>query len=209
MALITGTPLGNVVSQEDLYIEGAPYIYIQNYLASPLYNPDVGGYYWNMTGSTLYPVKGLGCVLDVALTEGLTMNDIRCDSVGVKDTIQRRDYVELTLTVSSLFPLSIGSELMNLSAATVSAGLEKVGIGPINNNKHYMVYMPKVYDEDTGDYLVIHLHKAKFIDAWTINMKSGEPWQLTGLKIRAYADTTKPSPQQFGTIIRSDLSALP
>lgn len=208
MALTTGTPLGSVVSQEDLYIEGAPYLYIQDYRANPLSNPDADGYYWGMSGTSTYPVKSLGCVLDVSLTEGLTMNDVRCDTVGVKDTIQRRDYVELSLTISSLFPLSIGADLMNLSTAKVSAGLEKVGIGPINNTKHYMVYMPKVYDEDSGDYLVIHLHKAKFVDAWTINMKSGEPWQLTGLKVRAYADTTKPSTQQFGTFIRSDLGAI-
>lgn len=208
MALVTGTPLGTVVSQEDLYIEGAPYIYIQSYLATPLNNPDSSGYYWGMSGTTPYPVKNLGCVLDVSLTEGLTMNDVRCDTVGVKDTIQRRDYVELTLTISSLFPLSIAADLMNLSTATVGSDLEKVGIGAINNNKHFMVYMPKVYDEDAGDYLVIHLHKAKFVDAWTIDMKSGEPWQLTGLKIRAYADTTKPSTQQFGTFVRSDVSAI-
>ena len=209
MALTTGTPLGNIIAQEDTYIEGAPYIYIQDYTANPLFNPDADGYYWGMSGTTPLPVKNLGCVLDVSLTEGLTMNDVRCDTVGVKDTIQRRDYVELTLTISSLFPLSVEADLMNVSAAKVSTGLEKFGIGPINNNKHFMVYMPKVYDEDTGDYLVIHLHKAKFVDAWTVNMKSGEPWQLTGLKIRAYADTTKPSPQMFGTFIRSDKSALP
>lgn len=208
MPLTTGTPQGSVVSQEDLYIEGAPYLYMQDSHANPLFNPDASGYYWGMSGTTQYPVKLLGCVLDVSLTEGLTMNDVRCDTVGVKDTIQRRDYVELSLTISSIFPLSVGADLMNLSTPTVSSGMERVGIGPINNNKHFMVYMPKVYDEDAGDYLAIHLHKAKFVDAWTINMKSGEPWQLTGLKVRAYADTNKPSPQQFGTFIRSDASAV-
>ena len=204
----TGTPLGSIVSQEDLYVEGAPWVYIQNYLASPLRNPDTDGYYWGMSGTAAYPVKNLGCVLDVSLTEGLTMNDVRCDTVGVKDTIQRRDYVELGLTISSLFPLSIGADLMNLSPATVITDWEKVGIGQINNNKYFMVYMPKVYDEDAGDFLIVHLHKAKFVDAWTIDMKYGEPWQLTGLKVRAFADTTKPTAQQFGVFIRSDISAL-
>lgn len=206
--LVTGTPLGNVVSQEDLYIEGAPYIYIQDYQANPLHNPDGDSYYWGMSGTSTYPVDNLGCVLDVSLTEGMTMNDVRCDTVGTKDTIQRRDYVELNLTISSLFPLSISSKVMNLSPATVGSGTEKVGIGGVNNTQKYMVYMPRVYDETTGDYILIHLHKAKFVDAWTVEMRQGEAWQLTGLKIRAYADDTKPSAQRFGVFIRADASAL-
>jgi hypothetical protein len=71
-----------------------------------------------------------------------------------------------------------------------------------------MAYCPKVYDEDTGDYLLFHLHKAQFVDAWTINMKSGEPWTVNGLKLRAYADDTKPAGQLFGVVVRSDESAL-
>lgn len=206
--LATGTPYGTVVNQEDLYISDAPYIYFQDYRAAPLYAPDSQGYYWFMSGTATYPVKSLGCVLDVSLTEGVTMNDVRCDTVGVKDTIQRRDYIELNLTISSMFPLSVGADIMNLSPATVTTNVEQVGIGRINNNKHFMVYMPKVYDEESGDYLIIHLHKAKFVDAWTINMNAAEPWTLTGLKIRAYADETKPSNQLFGVINRQDVDVL-
>lgn len=207
--LSTGTPLGNVDSQEEIYLEGAPEIFVQNYLANPLYNPDADGYYWNMSGTASYPAESIGCVQDVSLTEGVTMNAIRCDAVGDKGVIQRRDYVELDVTIVSLFPLSELKTFLNLSTATVSAGLEKVGIGGINNQRYFMVYCPKVYDEDTGDYLVMHLHKAQFVDAWTINMKSGEPWTVTGLKIRAFVDSTKPAAQKFGVFLRSDLSALP
>ena len=209
MTLSTGTPLGNVDSQEELYLEGAPDIFIQNYLANPLFNPDADGYYWGMSGTATYPAEGIGCVQDVSLTEGVTMNAIRCDAIGDKGVIQRRDYVELDVTILSLLPLSELKTFLNLSTATVSTGLEKVGIGGINNTRYYMVYAPKVYDQDTGDYLLIHLHKAQFVDAWTINMKSGDPWTVTGLKIRAFADSTKPDAAKFGTIIRSDLSALP
>jgi len=208
MSLVTGTPLGTIVSQEDLYIEGAPYVYFQDATANPLRNPDADGYYWGLSGTAIHPVKLLGCVLDVSLTEGVTMNDVRCDTVGSKDTIQRRDYVELALSVSSMFPLSVASDVMKLSAPAVSADVEKVGIGGINNTRRFMVYLPRVYDDSSGDYLLIHLHKAKFVDAWTVNMNSGEPWTLSGLKIRAYADDTKPSPQRFGVIIRADASAL-
>lgn len=209
MGLTTGTPLGSVISQEDMYIEGAPYLYVQDYAATPLNNPDASGYYWGLSGTTAAPVYSIGCVVDVSLTEGVTMNDVRCDAVGSKDTIQRRDYVEFNLTVQSLFPLSVLAKLMNLSTATVSTGLEKVGIGSINNQKKYHVYAPKVYDTDTGDYLLFHLHKAKFVDAWTIDFRQGEAWQMTGVKLRAYADDTKPDTQLFGVIVRSDLSAIP
>lgn len=207
--LTTGTPEGTIIVQEDLYITDAPYIFIQDYLAPPLFAPDVDGYFWNMSGTATYPVKQLGCVLDVSLSENVTMNDVRCDTVGVVDAIQRREYLEFTLTIQSLFPLSVAADFMNLSAALVQTGSEKVGIGGINNNKHFMVYMPKVYDEDANDYLVIHLHKCKFVDAWTINMATAEPWKLTGIKLRAFADTTKPSRQKFGTVLRFDSGALP
>ena len=208
MALITGTPIGNVDSQDEIYVEGAPYIYIQDYNATPLNNPDADGYYWGLSGTTAYPVFNIGCVQDVSLTEGLTMNQIRCDAVGDKGTIQRRDYIELELTVLTVFPLSTLRHMLNLSAPTVSTNIEKVGIGQINNNRFYMAYTPKVYDQDTGDYLLFHLHKAQFVDAWTINMNSGEPWTVQGLKLRAYADDTKPNGQLFGVIVRADESAL-
>lgn len=208
MSLVTGTPVGNLIQQEDLYIEGSPTIFVQDYEADPLKNPDSDGYYWGMSGTSAYPVIEIGCVMDVSLTEGLTMNDVRCDTVGVKDTIQRRDYVEFQFTIQSLFPLSTLRHLMNLSVPTVLTDIEKVGIGGINNNQKYMVYAPKVYDESNGDYVLFHLHKAKFVDAWNMEMAYAEPWKLTGLKLRAYADDSKPSTQRFGVIVRADPSAL-
>lgn len=202
-------PTGAITTQEEIYVEGSPEVYIQDYLADELHNPDANGYYWNLASTPQYPVDSLGCIRDVSLSEGLTMQDVVCDAFGVKDTIQRRDYIEFNITVASLFPLNSMSKLMNLSPATVSSGTETVGIGAINNNKRYHVYMPRVYDTDAGDYVVIHLHKAKFVDAWTVNMPGGQEWNVTGLKIRAYADTTKPANQRFGVIHRIDASALP
>ena len=208
MPLVTGTPVGSVTSAEELYIEGSPYLYFQDATANPLKNPDTDGYYWGMSGTTLYPVYQIGCVQDVSLTEGLTMNDVRCDSIGVKDTVQKRDYIELQLTILSPFPLAELAKMLNLSTPLVATDIEKVGIGSINNNQKWMVYAPKVYDEDVGDYIMFHLHKAKFVDAWTINFRSGDSWQVTGIKLRAYADETKPSTQKFGVIVRADASAL-
>jgi hypothetical protein len=72
MALVTGTPLGTITTQEDLYIEGAPNIYFQDYLASPFNNPDGDGFYWGLSGTATYPVLEVGCPVDVSLTEDLT-----------------------------------------------------------------------------------------------------------------------------------------
>lgn len=208
MSLVTGTPVGNVDYQDEIYVEGAPVIFIQDYNASPLNNPDADTYYWGMSGTSTYPVYGLGCVQDVSLTEGITMNQIRCDAVGDKGVIQRRDYIEMELTIQTLFPLTHLRHILNLSTPTAGTNVEKVGIGQINNNRFYMVYAPKVYDQDSGDYLLFHFHKAQFVDAWSIPMTSGEAWKATGLKIRAYADDTKPANQLFGVIVRADESAL-
>lgn len=210
MTLVTGNPLGTITSQEELYLEGAPYIYFQDANATPLNNPDADAYYWGLSGSAAYPVYLLGCIQDVSLTEGVTMNDVRCDTIGVKDTIQKRNYIEFNITVLSQLPLTVLRHILGLGAVpTTGTGKEQVGIGGIDNNQKYMVYAPKVYDEVNGDILLFHLHKAKFVDAWTINFKYGEPWTVTGLKIRAYADDTKLSTMRFGTIVRADASALP
>lgn len=203
--IATGTPLGNQVSQEDLYLEGAPYIYFQRQEATPLNNPDSQGYYWGLSGTTQYPVYLLGCIQNVSLTEGVTMNDVRCDTVGVKDTIQKRDYVEFQLEILSQLPLAVLAKLLNLSTPTTGTGYEKVGIPQINNSIRYHVYAPKVYDESApASWLMFYLHKAKFVDAVTMNMVYGGSWTLTGIKLRAYADDTHPADQLFGTIARFD-----
>lgn len=208
MALITGTPVGNLDVQEDLYLEGSPNMYFQDYTASPLKNPDASGFYWGMSGTTTYPVFEVGCPIDVSLTENITINDVRCDNVGVKDVVQQRNYLEITFTIQSFFPLQTLRHLLKGGAVTQSAPVQEFGLGKINNNQYWMVYCPKVYDEDNGDYIVIHLHKAKFVEAWTINMPFGSPWQIAGLRLRAFADTTKPSTQQFGVFMRSDASVV-
>lgn len=206
MALVTGTPLGTIISQEEEYLEGAPYIYFQDNAANPRFNPDAQGYFWNLTGSATNPVINLGCIQNVSLTEGVTMNDVRCDTIGVKDTIQKRDYVEFNLEILSQLPLTVIRHVMNLGVPTTGTGFETVGIPRINNSQRYMVYAPMVYDEANAGWLMFHLHRAKFVDAWTLNMAYGEAWTLTGIKIRAYADESKPAGQIFGVIRRAEPS---
>lgn len=209
MGLTTGTPLGSITSQDEIYLEGAPYVYFQDYTATELSNPDADGFYWGLSGTTAYPVYLIGCATDINLTENLTVGEIRCDNVGQKDAIQKRNYLDFNLTITSLLPLTVLKHMIKGGAVTVSGAIEKMGLGSINNNLKYHVYLPKVYDEDTGDYVSITIHKAKFVDAFTLNMRSGEPWQLTGIKLRAFADDTKPAAQYFATIIRADPSDVP
>lgn len=206
MSLVTGTPMGSLTVQEDTYLEGAPTIYIQDAQASVLKNPDALGFYWGLSGTSTYPVYELGCVAGVSLTENLTMNDVLCDNVGVKDTLRQRNYIEFQFGVQSFFPLAVLRHIFGGGQVSTTAPTSGFGIGKLNNNQYWHVYAPKVYDEDAGDYVVLHLHRAKFVDAWTINMSFGTPWQMTGLKLRGFVDSTKPAAQQFGVFLRNDLS---
>lgn len=209
MSLITGTPLGNIDNQDDIYIEGAPDVFFQDYTATELNNPDADNYYYGLSGTTAYPAYGIGCLLNVSLADNLTVNAIRCDNIGDKGVIQKRNHMEFNLEITTLMPLSTLRHILRASIPTVSTGLEKMGIGKVNNNIYYHVYLAKVYDEDVGDYVSITLHRAQFVNASTINMRAGEPWNITGISLWAFADSTMPANQQFATVLRSDLSALP
>jgi len=208
MSLITGTPQGTITAQEDLYVDGAPNVYYQLDTANLANNPDADGYYWGLSATVPQPVIELGCIEGVQLADNLTMNDVRCDTVGDKDTILRRNRLELTLSISTLFPLSTIRDVLRGSAVTLAGKVEKMGLGVINNARRFRVYMPKVYDEDTGDYIAWTLHKCKFVDAWQLGFRYGQPWQITNIKVYAYARDTLPSAQQFATVIRADPSAL-
>jgi len=208
MALVTGTPVGNLDAQEDIYLSDAPSIYFQDYTADPLWNPDGDGFYWGLSGTTTYPAFEVGCPNDVSMTEDITINDVLCDNVGVKDTVQQRNYVQFEFTIRSFFPYQTLRHLLAGGAVTESSPTQKFGMGTINNTQFWMVYAPKVYDTDNGDYIWIHLNKAKFVEAWTVNMPFGSNWEVTGLRLRAFADTTKPSTQQFGMWGRADASVI-
>ena len=208
MAITTGSPFGNLDTQEDLYLEGAPYIFFQDATANPWFNPDDNGFYWNLSGTSTYPVYEVGCPRDVSFTENLTVNDVMCDTVGTKSTIQQRNYVEFAFTLQSFFPFQSLRLMMKLGAVTEANNKQQMGIGPINNSLYFHVYAPKVYDTDVGDYIWLYFHRAQFVDPATINMTYGTPWQAQGLKLRAFADTTKPEAQRFGSFGRFDPSVI-
>ena len=127
MGLLTGIPEGNVQNQDELWIEGAPYIYYQDNRADPLNNPDGDNYFWGMSGTTTYPAFALACYEDVALADDLTVNAIRCDQVGDRGVIQKRNHLVFSFSLSTLVPLSVSQ--LNSDIPNNTAPLTKSGSG--------------------------------------------------------------------------------
>lgn len=207
MSLVTGTPFGTSSTQESLYLDAAPNIFYQDYQAPLLYSPDADGYYWGLTGTSTYPYKELGCVTNVSFKQSIESNEIRCDTIGVVGTIMRRNYVDLVFTLQQFMPLSIFANIGGFTAATVSSPFEKVGIGDFDNNQFWHVYAINVYDQAAGDFFIINLNKAQFVEPGDLVFNYGSPWTQE-FTLRAYADTTKPTTQKFGNFVRSDISAI-
>lgn len=209
MALITGTPLGQINIQDDIYLDTAPTVFFQNRSGvNELNNPDGDGFYWGLSGTTSNPVFQLRCVDTVQLASNYDINQIRCDTDGDVGTIQKLNYLDLTFNLKTFFPLATLTEILKGGAVTTTPGAtEKMGIGQPNNNKFFRGYFPTVYDPDTGDYLAVTMHKAQFVDSWTIAFNYGEP-STVNVILRGFADTDLPAAQQFATIIRADPSAL-
>ena len=208
MALVTGTPLGTINAQDNLYIDTAPSLWFQDYLADPLNNPDADSFYWGMTGTTTYPAYEVECTEGVALVAEYESNAIRCDTTGDQGQIQKLNHIDVTFTLKTLLPLSTLTHILRGGAVTTTSGAtEKFGIGQPNNNQSWRVYGAVVYDETAGDYINFTGHKMQFVDAWTISFAYGEPASL-GVVMRCFADSTKPSAQSFMTVIRADPSAI-
>jgi hypothetical protein len=208
MALVTGTPLGQINAQDELYIDVAPSIWFQDYNADLLSNPDGDGFYWGLSGTTTYPVYSLACYEDVRWASEFESNAIRCDTVGDKAQTQKLNHIDLTFTLKSLMPLATLTHILRGGTVTTSAGAtEKMGIGQPNNQQYYHYYFVSVYDETAGDYIAVTAHRAQFVDAWEIAYTYGQPATLA-VTFRAFADDTKPSAQLFATVIRADPSAI-
>jgi hypothetical protein len=208
MSLITGNPAGTTEVSEDIYLVGAPSVYIQDYTAPLWYAPDAGGFYWGLTGTSTYNVYEIGCPTDMTFTENIVATDVLCDNIGVKATVQQRQFVEFSFSFQTFFPFQVLRYLLKGGAVTETAPTQKFGLGKINNNLFFHCYCPQIYDEDTGDYVWIMLHKCQFVDPWSIAMSFGNPWKGSGIKLRAFADSTKPAAQSFGMMGRLDASAI-
>lgn len=207
MPLLTGAPIGNVISQEEVFIEGAPWIYYQDARAPLQFNPDANNFYYGLTGTTQYPVYGLACYEDVQLGSDVTVNAVRCDKSGDKTAIQKLNHLEFAFSLSTLFPLTSSLPILRGTTLTIT-DFEKAGIGQINNAQYWHVYLAKVYDEAEGDFVSITIPRAQFVGAWTLQMPSGNRWLVTGIAAWGFVDETKPAGQEFATIIRRDAGAL-
>jgi hypothetical protein len=97
---------------------------------------------------------------------------------------------------------------MKMFDSTVVSGREYVGMSKINNNIYYMLYAPKVYDEVAGYWIMAHFHRVQITGnfVWDYNIAGHK---LTGIKVTALIDETKPSNQFYGTLARFDKNALP
>jgi len=209
MALVTGTPMTTgTADQDDLYIETAPSLWFQDYNAPLVNNPDADGFYWGLTGHASYVIYSLECYEDVRMAASVEGNNVRCDTVGDKATIQKLSYIDITFTLKTLLPLSTLTHILRGGAVTTTAGTsEKFGIGQPDNQQYWHVYGATVYDVTAGDYVCFTGHKSQFVEAWEIAFAFGEPATL-GVTMRVFADPTKPAAQQFMTLVRGDASAI-
>ncbi|MHA2085730.1 MAG: hypothetical protein ACXABD_18445, partial [Candidatus Thorarchaeota archaeon] len=115
---------------------------------------------------------------------------------------------QFEFSILSFFPYDVLRHILRGGAVTETAPTQKFGIGPINNTQFWQIYAPKVYDTDNADYIWTYLAKAKFVESPTISMPFGDNWEISGIRFRAYADTTKPAAQTFGMWGRLDPSVI-
>jgi len=208
-ALVTGSPVGTITTQDDIYIEGAPYVYYQDSDGvDELNHPDTDGFYWNLSGTVANPVIALGCYEDVRFSDNIEVNAVRCDTVGDINVLQKRAHLELSFTLKSLFPLSTVRSILRGGTAATYGSYEKMGFGEIDNAEAFYIHFSRVYDSATGDWVSVTGHKCKFVDAWEMTMPFATPWTL-GVTIWMLANDDMPDAQKFATIIRYDPSALP
>lgn len=211
MGLIPTTaasPTGTLTASEDIFVEGAPYFYFST-PGEYAQDPDIDGFYWGLTGTASSPVYSVGCYEDFRFGDDVTVNAIRCDTVGDKGLTQKRNFMYVSFTLKSMLPFEILSKILRGGAVTVEipAGTEKFGFGEIDNTTYYKCYFSRVYDDTANDFVAVTGHRCQFVDAWEIATPWAEAWRV-GITMRLFADDTKPSDQRFATFIRLDPSAI-
>jgi len=176
MALVTGTPLGVINSQDSIFLDTAPSLWFQDADADLVNNPDGDGFYWGLTGSAALPIYGLECYKDVAIAAEFESNPISCDTTGEQGQISKLNHIDITFTLKTLFPLATLTHILRGGTVTTTSGAtEKMGIGQPNNNQYWHVYGAAVYDSVAGDYINFTGHKMQFVDAWTLSFAFGDP----------------------------------
>jgi len=206
----TVDPIGPEIAYEDLYIEGGPDIYFQDFEADEQNNPDGDTMYWGLSGTATYPIYNVGCYDDMSISENREETAVTCASLGEVARMQRRSSLEVTLTLKSLLPLEVLNHLISGGGAVVhnvAEETEKMGIGSLPQNQYFHVYMARVYDETIGDWISITYHKVQFGSATPLQTPYAAPWTY-GIRMLVLADASMPRAQRFATWIRWDPSAL-
>lgn len=202
----TATPQGTITTMEDVFLEGGPDVYFEDYSGNYRYNPDSNGFYWGLSGNATYPAYKVGCYENFHLKDNVTLNDVQCDSFGVVRTIQHRNYLEITFDLKSLLPYTVLRHMLKgggVPVTNASDDLQIFGLGRIDNNQRWKVYFPLVYDTANSYFVAVTLHKAQFVDAWDWNWQYGNS-HMVNMTMRAYFDSTKPTGQEFATVARVD-----
>jgi len=202
------TPVGNAIASEDLYIEGAPLFYFSD-PGVYSHDPDEENFYWGLTGTAESPVYAVGCYEDFRFGDDVTINAVRCDTIGDAALIQRRNFMYVSFTLKSMFPFSILSRILRGGAVHVEAdeGTEGFGFGEIDNTIFYRTYFSRVYDPTAGDFVAVTGHRCQFVDAWEIATPWAEAWRV-GITMRFFADEDMPVAQRFATMTRLDDSEI-
>lgn len=213
MSLVTGTPVGNVITPSELYIDQPPTFYFQErYTAAGvsvglLNSPDGDGFYWGLSGTTTNPVYETGCYENFQFIDVRELNMVRCDTTGDRTAIQKRNSLNITFTLKSLFSLAKLRHMLNLGPVTTGATTEKAGIGLIDNSKYYYCYFPSVYDPTAGDYVAVTGFRVQFTNAWQMSFPYGNAANVT-IQATMFADAEKPDNQLFASVLRSDASDI-
>ena len=214
MSVLTGSPVGLIVTPPEIYVDQPPTFWFQEKytaagaLVGELNNPDAAGFYWGLSGTTANPIYEAGCYETFQFTDVREMNMVRCDTTGDRTAIQKRSSLNITFTLKSLFSFAKLRHMLNLGPVTTVVGAtEKMGIGIIDNAKYYYVYFSSVYDQSTGDYLSVTGHRVQFTNAWQMTFPYGNAANVT-IQATLFADTDKPDAQQFATVIRADPSSI-
>lgn len=199
-------PTGTINANDDIYIEGGPDLWIGGVLK---YGPDSNGYYWGIDGTPSVPIYRLGCYENFQLQDNVTVNEIRCDTIGVVGSIVRRNYLEASFDLQQLLPLSQLKTLLRWSSALSVPGTdtEYAGIGDINQQDFHMIYLSRIYDSDAGDWVSFTGTRCQFEWNGALQMRYGQPW-MVGVRLRFYANRDLPSDQRFATVVRYDPSAI-
>lgn len=199
-------PTGTLNQSENIFIEGGPDLYFGGVLK---YGPDANGYYWGITGTAQVPVYKVGCYENFQLQDNTTINDIRCDTVGTKGSIVRRNYLEGTFDLKSFLPLSELRKLLRWSSSLAVPGSdgEYAGIGEVNQQDYHLLYFSKIYDTDAGDWVSLTATRVQFSWNGAIQFRYGAEW-MVGVQFRCYANEDLPSDQRFATVVRYDPSVF-